>query len=197
MVLAYHVIFGAYGYWLPNDPRGSCSDRVWAEHLQRFGPATKVTSLRSHAHDAHDVASRLEAKAVLLYPAVRFSQAQVHAVAEGFAAISAKLNIVINACAIMPDHVHLVVRRHGERIEVLTGFLKRAATRAMNHANVHPLRCHRDRRGRMPSPWAEDGWFVYLDSLEKVASRIAYVEENPIKAGLPRQVWPFVVPWEG
>ena len=22
-VLAYHVIFGAYGFWLPNDPRGS------------------------------------------------------------------------------------------------------------------------------------------------------------------------------
>lgn len=28
MVLAYHVIFGAYGFWLPNDPRGSWSKFV-------------------------------------------------------------------------------------------------------------------------------------------------------------------------
>jgi hypothetical protein len=28
MILGYHVIFGAYGFWLPNDPRGSWSDFV-------------------------------------------------------------------------------------------------------------------------------------------------------------------------
>jgi hypothetical protein len=27
-VLAYHVVLGAYGFWLPNDPRGSWSDFV-------------------------------------------------------------------------------------------------------------------------------------------------------------------------
>jgi hypothetical protein len=28
MILAFHAIFGAYGFWLPNDPRGSWSDFV-------------------------------------------------------------------------------------------------------------------------------------------------------------------------
>jgi len=28
MVRGYHVIFGMYGFWLPNDPRGSWSDYV-------------------------------------------------------------------------------------------------------------------------------------------------------------------------
>ena len=28
MILGFHVVFGAYGFWLPNDPRGSWSDFV-------------------------------------------------------------------------------------------------------------------------------------------------------------------------
>ena len=28
MILAYHSIFSMYGFWLPNDPRGSGSDYV-------------------------------------------------------------------------------------------------------------------------------------------------------------------------
>ncbi|HUT10853.1 MAG TPA: hypothetical protein VMY42_10175 [Thermoguttaceae bacterium] len=49
MVLAYHVIFGAYGFWLPNDPRGSWSDFVGSWELARFGKATKVSTRRSLA----------------------------------------------------------------------------------------------------------------------------------------------------
>ncbi len=43
MALAYHVIFGTYGFWLPNDPRGSWSTFVGSWELYRFGKATKVT----------------------------------------------------------------------------------------------------------------------------------------------------------
>jgi hypothetical protein len=42
MILASHVIFSTYGFWLPNDPRGSWSDFVGAWELFRFGPATKT-----------------------------------------------------------------------------------------------------------------------------------------------------------
>ena len=35
MIIAYHVIFGMYGFWLPNDPRGSWSDFVAAWELFR------------------------------------------------------------------------------------------------------------------------------------------------------------------
>ncbi|MEX0703139.1 MAG: hypothetical protein WD069_13675 [Planctomycetales bacterium] len=50
MFHAYHVIFGAYGFWLPNDPRGSWSDFVGSWELLQFGRATKVTTRRSLAH---------------------------------------------------------------------------------------------------------------------------------------------------
>jgi hypothetical protein len=41
MIHAYHVVFGTYGFWLPNDPRGFWSDFVGAWELLPFGDATK------------------------------------------------------------------------------------------------------------------------------------------------------------
>jgi len=56
-VLAYHLIMTAYGFWLPNDPRGSWSDFVRAWELFLFGgPATRTTERRSLARDPHDIA---------------------------------------------------------------------------------------------------------------------------------------------
>jgi hypothetical protein len=37
MVLGSHVIFGTYGFWLPNDPRESWSDFVGSWKLAHFG----------------------------------------------------------------------------------------------------------------------------------------------------------------
>src|SRR5262245_23257728 len=138
MVIAYHVIISAYGFWLPNDPRGSWSTEVWAAHLRQFGPATKVTTHRSVAGAPHDREARLAEKAALLYPAVRFDGLQARAVGTGFAAIVAKMRYVIHACAIMPDHVHLVIARHEMLVEDIAAYLKRAATRELNAQGIHP-----------------------------------------------------------
>jgi len=53
MILGYHVIFGAYGFWLPNDPRGSWSDFVGAWELFRYGAATKTNTTVSVAGRRH------------------------------------------------------------------------------------------------------------------------------------------------
>ena len=55
-MIAFHLIISAYGFWLPNDPRGSWSDFVAAWELRKFGPATKVNGRHSYAHDPHDFA---------------------------------------------------------------------------------------------------------------------------------------------
>jgi hypothetical protein len=73
MVLASHVIFGAYGFWLPNDPRGSWSEFVGAWDLFRYGPATKTSERRSVAHRTHDIAGRMAAKKALDRAAVKFN----------------------------------------------------------------------------------------------------------------------------
>src|SRR6201994_756296 len=106
MVLASHIILTAYGFWLPNDPRGSWSDFVRAWELLRFGPATKTTERRSLARDPHDRALRLEAKKFLARPPVVFSGLQARAVGRGFASYVEKSGLMVLACAIMPCHIH-------------------------------------------------------------------------------------------
>ena len=46
MIHGYHLILPMYGFWLPNDPRGSWSDFVWAWELVRFGKATRTLERR-------------------------------------------------------------------------------------------------------------------------------------------------------
>src|SRR6266850_6659376 len=111
MIVGYHIIFGTYGFWLPNDPRGSWSEFVGAWDLFRYGPATKTTERRSVAHREHDQQRRLAAKQALVRPAVQFSGLQARAVGQGFADYFAKSKVPVWACAILPDHVHLVVGR--------------------------------------------------------------------------------------
>ena len=73
MVIAYHAIWSAYGFWLPNEQRGSWSTEVWAPNLRQFGPATKTTERRSLANRPFDPALRREIRDALKHPPVRFS----------------------------------------------------------------------------------------------------------------------------
>ncbi len=192
MVRGYHIIFGAYGFWLPNDPRGSWSDAVWAKHLRPFGPVQKVNTRRSVADRPHDVNLRHEAKQHLKYPAVQFTGLQARAVARGFARLIDQLQLTVHACAIMPDHVHMVVARHAMTAEQITELLKRAGTRQLNKENLNPLATYQRDNGRAPSPWVKGGWQVYLNTPAEIEQRIQYVEQNPVNAGLPLQRWWFV-----
>jgi REP element-mobilizing transposase RayT len=193
MVLAYHIIMTAYGFWLPNDPRGSWSDFVWAWELLRYGPATKTNERRSLANDPHDRAMRLEAKTALLRPAVRFRGIQARAIARGFADAKESQRYRIFACSIARDHVHMVVGRHGQRkIERIANHLKGSATGFMTDENLHPFQNEVDTRGKRPSPWTESFWQVYLDSAKDILRAIEYVKRNPRKEGLPPQNWWFV-----
>ncbi|MEE9211787.1 MAG: hypothetical protein V3U29_03945 [Phycisphaeraceae bacterium] len=195
MVRAYHLILTAYGFWLPNDPRGSWSTHVWAENLRPFGEATKTSTRRSVASREHDHATRRQAKHHLRYPAVRFDGHQACAIARGFAQCVARRDLSVYACAVMPDHAHLILARHVLGVERIAADLKRFATRALNDEHRHPLAGQRDPRGRTPTPWAEGGWSVFLNQPADVRSRIEYVNANPIKAGLPPQHWRFVTPF--
>ncbi|MCC6126228.1 MAG: hypothetical protein IT426_14815 [Pirellulales bacterium] len=196
MVIGYHIILSSYGFWLPNDPRGSSSTEVWAEHLRRFGPPTKTEERQSVAGREHDRAKRLEAKKNLLYPAVLFSGEQIALIGEALSSVVSELSLSVHACAILPDHLHLVTARHQAKAEYIGGYIKRAATRRLAEMDLHPLKKYRRTNGRAPSPWGEDGWFVFLNTPREMAGRIRYVEDNPIKEGRPKQVWYFVVPYE-
>ena len=197
MIAGYHIIFGAYGFWLPNDPRGSWSKFVGSWDLFKYGPATQTTERRSLAHREHDGALRISAKSALKYPAVKFTGVQARAVGRGFAGYVGQSGLKIFACAILPDHVHLVTGPVEMEIDQLVIQLKGEATQAMEREGIHPMARWREARsGRAPNCWVRGQWKVYLDPGD-MERAIRYVEANPLKEGKKRQVWSFVIPWEG
>src|SRR5438046_1151803 len=84
VVLGYHVIFTAYGFWLPNEPRGAWSEFVGTWELFLHGRATKTTSKNSLASVAHDPSRRRAAKLALSRSPVRFTGAQARSIGRGF-----------------------------------------------------------------------------------------------------------------
>jgi REP-associated tyrosine transposase len=196
MIRAYHVIFTAYGFWLPNDPRGSWSDfvRPW-ELFLAGGPATKVTTPRSLAHVPHDRAARLRAKEALKYPPVEFDGHQALSIAHGFARMIAKGRYLCLACSILPAHVHMVLGRYRYKAETMVRLLKAEATTELINDGRHPLARWPETDGSLPCPWARRCWKVFLDTNAVIAGAIEYVENNPVKEGKRRQRWSFVVPF--
>jgi REP element-mobilizing transposase RayT len=194
-IIAYHIVFGAYGFWLPNDPRGSWSKYVWSNRLQAFGPATKDPARHPDPQSAHDAETRRQAKQELKYPPVVFTGQQALAVALGFREIISKLRMAVYAAALMPDHVHVVVAQQNMFAEKIAGHLKRAASRQLSKSNLHPLAKFMSKDGSLPTPWEEEGWKVFLHTHDDVVGARQYVNDNPEEAGFKRQNWSFITPY--
>ena len=119
MIAGYHVIFSAYGFWLPNDPRGSWSDFIGSWNLIRYGAATKTTVRKSLADRPHNQKKRLAAKESLIRPPVIFNGIQARTIALSIGEYFVKLQTPVWACAVLPDHAHLVVGRPPLDVETL------------------------------------------------------------------------------
>lgn len=197
MVLAYHAIFTAYGFWLPNDPRGSWSDFVASWELLRFGKATTTTARHSLANVAHDPEWQRQAKGALQFPPVLFDGIQALSCVHGFSAAVRKSSYTIHACAILPYHVHMVIARHQHDIERIVGHLKTAAALHLYRSRLHPFMDQYRANGEPVSCWAEKGWNVYLDTPADIHRAIAYVNQNPLKEGKSPQHWSFVTSYPG
>ena len=154
MILAYHVIFTTYGFWLPNDPRGSWSDYVRSWELLHFGRATKVSTGRSLARHPHQQPRRHAAKKAVGYPPVRFTGIQARAVGRGIARACSESGYRVHACSILPEHVHVILGRHERRVERIVGHFKGRATQQLVAEQLNPLAVHRTAEGLLPSPWS-------------------------------------------
>jgi REP element-mobilizing transposase RayT len=196
MVLASHCILTYYGFWLPNEQRGSWSDfvRSW-ELLLSYGKATKTDDRHSVAHRKYDRAHRQEATQSLKYDPVEFTGIQARAVARGFARAVEESGYQIPACSILPRHSHLVILRHERPVEQIIGHLKARAAQQLRSEGLHPFEEFRDACDRIPSAWTHRAWKVFLDSNADIVRSIDYVVNNPLKENKSMQAWPFVVPW--
>jgi REP element-mobilizing transposase RayT len=192
MLHGFHAIVSTYGFWLPNDPRGSWSDFVRRWELTRFGKATKVSTRGSMAVVKHDVDQRKAAKRSLMFPEVVLTGKQALSVARGFAAAVEESDYQVFACSILPQHIHLVVGPHATNIRRAIGHLKGRATQRLVADGLHPLASYRQKDGTLPSLWARNSWIVYVFSEEHLLQAIRYVNQNPLKEGKKPQNWTFV-----
>ncbi len=198
MIHGYHVVLPMYGFWLPNDPRGSWSDFVRKWELVRFGTATKSTERKNMTElSENELQQQRDARNTLKYPPVSINGHQAQAIANGFASKTRKSNYTIWACSILPEHTHMVIARHTYNVEQIANLLKGASTSRIIEEGIHPLAAHATAGKRPPRMWATRRWKVYLDSEESIETAIRYVEENPEKEGKPRQNWSFVTPFSG
>ena len=186
-VLAYHLIWTAYGWWLPNDPRGSMSRFIASDVLGELGD---LHFGRKRVQPASRVIREFyeEAKDVLKFPLLTFTPEEVIGIARAFAGVIQKLGYTCYACAIMPDHIHIMIRKHRHLAEQMIANLQDASRLTVldvgTHPNGHPV-------------WGRPGWKVFLHSPDDVRRTIKYVDDNPVKLRMPRQVWDFVAPYDG
>lgn len=186
-----------YGFWLPNDPRGSWSEFVRRWELACFGTATRrVKRTDMNELSFAEMEQRAAARKHLKYPPVSISGIQAAGIGRGFESVVAKSNYTLWACAILPEHTHLVIARHTYKVEQIANLLKGSATKQLVYEKTHPL-AKLDDNSPVPRMWASRQWKVYLDSEAAIDEAVHYVEKNPLKENKPKQQWKFVTPFQG
>lgn len=186
-VLAHHLIWTGYGHWLPNDPRGSGSTAIAKVELRELGAIyfgrKAIQPRRSDVNSFYQ-----EADELLEHPRIRFTAEMISVIAEAFGNAVQKRYYTCYACAILPDHCHLVIRAHRDDAETMIAELQKGSRLLLYERALlpesHPV-------------WIDGGWKVFLGTLEAIRGRIRYVENNPLKEGLPAQHWPFVTRYDG
>jgi REP element-mobilizing transposase RayT len=184
MVIGHHLIWTAYGWWLPNDPRGSMSRTIRNDIIAELGEL-HYGRKRIQPAGGKIRAFYREAAKQLKHDLLTFDAAQRDLLAECFAEVIRAQRYTCYACAIMPDHIHILIRKHRHRAEdMILNFHddSRLRFRAQGlRPPDHPL-------------WGGPGRKVFLDTPDAIRRTIRYIENNPLKLGLPAQTWPFVTP---
>jgi hypothetical protein len=186
IVIAHHVMWTLYGWWLPNDLRGSTSRVIRSDLLAELG---ELHFGRKQVQPAgRDIRAFYEqAAAMLKHPLLPFAPAEFSVVAGAIGAAIADGNYTCYACAIMPDHVHLIIRKHRDLAEEMIEKIQALSRKRLVESGVRTL--------GHPT-WTRGGWKVFLDHPDEVRRTIRYIEGNPDKSRLPVQRWPFVTTYD-
>lgn len=184
MIVGYHLIWTAYGWWLPNDPRGSMSQVIAADVLEQLGKLhygrKKVQPAGWEIREFYE-----QAKPLLKHELLKFDKDDMALIAEPFAGTIKRRKYTCYACAIMPDHIHVLIRKHRDHAEDMIAAFQAASRDRFVAAG----------RRKLDHPvWGGPGWNVFLDCREDIERTI---EENPVKIGRPIQRWDFVTPYDG
>ena len=186
MVIGYHLIWTLYGWWLPNDPRGSTSRSIASDVISELGALhygrKKIQPSSREIRAFYD-----RAKSKLKHDLLTLTPSDTKLIAQSFAQTIRDHHYTCYACAIMPDHIHLLIRRHKHFAEEMIEHFQLESLTLLISANArppdHPL-------------WGGPGWKVYLDHPDDIRRTARYIDDNPTKSHLPRQPHDFVTAYD-
>jgi len=184
MIAGYHLIWAVYGWWLPNDPRGSMSREIRSAAIAGLG---ELHYGRKRIQPAGHVMREFHeaARDVLKYPLLELSRIEIEVVGSSFAEVIRSRNYTCYACAILPDHVHLLIRKHRDQAETMIEQLQDSSRTAVQQC--------KSRRPDHPV-WGGPGWKVFLETPDDMHRTVTYIGKNVKRARPP---WPFVAPYDG
>ena len=188
MIIAWHLGWTCYGWWFPNDLRGSWSKETWQPRLKGLGPihlGRREVQPRPEALREW----QSEARGKLKYDVMVLDGRAALDAAKAIGKVVRSADYVVRAFAIMRDHVHVVVMGHAHRYERIVAAMKAVSARA-----VRELRGMNQGRRKRDPVWSKGYWVRYINDDGGLRNAIRYVERNPVKAGLPKQQWSFVSP---
>lgn len=187
MIAGFHLVWTAYGWWLPNDPRGSSSHEIRVEQIAGLGELHEGRKVvQPSGREIRDFYER--AREVLKHPLLTFDDEDMRIIAESFRRVAAAERYTCYACAIMPDHVHALIRKHKHRGETMLKNLQDASRAALIEA----------KRRTLDHPvWGGPGWTVFVNTQVQFRRLVEYIRRNPLKIGRPEQKWDFVKPYDG
>jgi REP element-mobilizing transposase RayT len=187
MVAGFHLVWTAYGWWLPNDPRGSSSHEIRVERIADLGELhhgrKTVQPSRAELRVFFE-----KSKSALKHELLKFQPEDVSLIADAFGETMNREKYTCYACSIMEDHVHCLIRKHKHHAETMIANLQAASRvkllEAGRRTDDHPV-------------WGGPGWKVFLYTEDDMRRIVRYIESNLIKAGLPPQRWECVKPYDG
>src|SRR5688572_5490715 len=187
MVIAVHLVLHGYGFWLPNDLRGSGSTEVRKDELRQLGDPHfgRRPDWNQPSREELREFSR-QAEPMLEHELLWFNAKYRRAIGDAFARVVAERRYTVYACAILQNHAHACVRTHRDRAEEMW--------HAFAEASRESLRAFAEVPSNHPI-WSHRPYKVFLYSPAEVITRIDYINDNPAKHNLPPQFWPFVMPY--
>lgn len=186
MIIAHHLILTGYGHWLPNDPRGSMSGKVYTERLGELG--------EPHCGRRKDQPSRGELRAFhrraaegLALPVLWWDSAERQALVDAFGEVVVGEKLTCYACAVLNNHTHLLIRTHRLKGDEMVGLLKSAGRTVMRDQNLAP---------QLHPIFSADSCDVFKSDPKSVRTCIQYIDRNHTKHRLTALTCNFVVPYD-
>ncbi|OQB81869.1 MAG: hypothetical protein BWX88_04170 [Planctomycetes bacterium ADurb.Bin126] len=186
VIIAHHIILTGYGHWLPNDPRGSMSQMMRQPSLEPLGDI-HYGRKRVHPSRKELKAFRIAARPLLTHPVLWFEHPHRQALIDAIRQSIRSETLTCYACAVLSNHIHLLIRRHRLDGPKLNALLKDSLAETLHEEKLvppeHPV-------------FSADSCHFYKSDKQAVRNCIGYINENFAKHHLPLAVYDFVTPYD-